>query len=251
MTEKKPAPHELAALPTDAAELDQHLAATELKLGYPFRDRKHLRQALTHSSAKDAVNQSNERLEYLGDAVLGFVVSEYIFNHLGDANEGELTRIKSVVVSKASLLKLAKKLQLQDHLLLGKGVRKRRSVPTSLLADAVESVIGSIFIDGGLEAAKPFILEHFTPFIRTVLRNRHAKNYKSMLQHFTQQKMSLTPEYALLATEGPDHSKMFEVATIVNGRQFPAAKGRNKKIAEQRAARMALKLLRDEHGTDP
>jgi ribonuclease-3 len=228
----------------------QDLAKTEKALGYRFRDKQHLRQALTHSSAKDDKNPSNERFEYLGDSVLGFVVSEYLFAQMGDANEGELTRVKSVVVSKASLIKLAKTLKLQQYLVLGKGIRKRRAVPASLVADAAEAIIGAIFVDGGLEAAKVFVLEHFTPFVHTVLRNRHAKNYKSLLQHFTQQTLALTPEYRLLAIEGPDHERMFEVATVVDGNQFPAAKGRNKKIAEQRAARIALKALREQYGKD-
>ncbi|MEW6747427.1 MAG: ribonuclease III [Planctomycetota bacterium] len=236
--------------PLPEARLQERFERFEEMLGYTFHDVALLRQALTHSSVKDASHPSNETLEFLGDSVLGMVIADYVYRELPGANEGDLTRVKSVVVSRSALAKLAQKLGIHDHLAVGKGIRKRRALPPSIAANAVEALIAALYLDGGLERATVFVLQHFIPLIRTVTKNRHAKNYKSLLQQLVQRQLAITPEYPLLETTGPDHLKTFEVAARVGNRVFPSARGRTKKAAEQRAARLALRILREEHGND-
>ena len=168
------------------SESNEPLDELQDRLEHVFGDIELLRCALTHSSVKDDENPSNERLEFLGDSILGMIVSEFLYRELPDATEGDLTRIKSVVVSRQSLGKLAKRLELQKYLSVGKGVRKQRSVPISLSANAVEAIIAAIFLDSGMESARRFVLENFAPFANIVIKNRHAKNYKSLLQHHAQ-----------------------------------------------------------------
>jgi ribonuclease-3 len=220
----------------------------ERKLGYKFRSRDLLREALTHSSAKDEDHPSNERLEFLGDSVLGLAVTEFIFNTHPDLDEGELTAIKSIVVSSASLSKAAKEINIRPYLVVGKGIAKKRALPQSVIANALEAIIGAVYVDSGIRAAKKFVRTHFEPLTEKALKRRKSQNYKSRLQYYVQKKFGVTPHYKVLSTDGPDHQRTFTLAAVVGSRQFPPGKGKTKKDASQRAARAAMRLLQEEYG---
>ncbi len=209
-------------------------------MGHEFRNPELLREALTHASGANHRLASNERLEFLGDAILGAVVCERLFRQFPDSEEGELTRIKSVVVSRQTCAKIAAALKVDHFLFLGKGMGSRDQTPSSLLADLTESLIGAIFLDGGMTAAKRFILRHFGPEIDAAADGRDGLNFKSALQQSAQRDFGETPTYLLLDEKGPDHSKCFKISARIGGNNFAPAWGRNKKEAEQRAAHNAL-----------
>ncbi len=211
-------------------------------LGYTFDDLAILEKALTHSSIAPNRTDSNERLEFLGDVVLGLVVCEKLYRDHEDYQEGELTKIKSAVVSRRICAEVAEGLGIPELLHIGKGFG-RRGLPTSLAAAVLESVIGAIYIDGGLEPARTFIVEHMGPQIDIVIANEHADNFKSLLQQYAQRVWGATPCYELLDEKGPDHAKAFEVGVHCGGQRFPTAWANNKKDAEQLAARAALEEL--------
>lgn len=231
--------------------MGSHLEKLEQRIGYTFKSKKLLERALTHSSVKDEKKASNERLEFLGDAVLGLVVTEYVFKTYRDLDEGDLTAIKSVVVSSDSLLKIARAIKLKEFLALGKGITKKRTVPSSLIADGVEALIGAIYLDSGYRATRKFIILHVEPRMSQVLKKRSTTNYKSLLQNYVQKKFGATPHYRLLMEEGPDHRKTFELTAVVGNRVFPPGKGKTKKVASQQAARKALRILQVEYGKLP
>jgi ribonuclease-3 len=210
-------------------------------IGYRFLKPDLLKAALTHTSGADTRLASNERLEFLGDAVLGLVVCEQLFLRFPEYQEGDLTKVKSAVVSRRTCARISKNLNLGDFLFLGKGMHLQLAMPANLLADVFESLVAAIYIDGGLEAVKPFILKHIGPEIEEVAEGAHAGNYKSHLQQVAQREFNETPQYLLLDEKGPDHSKCFKVAAFIEKQAtFPAAWGRNKKEAEQKAAMNAL-----------
>ena len=209
-------------------------------IGYRFANEQLLQEALTHSSVADHHLQSNERMEFLGDAVLGFVVCEQLFNQYPELREGDLTKIKSAVVSRKVCAMISDQIGLTDILSLGKGMSGRADLPSSISAAVFESVVAALYMDGGFDAARTFILQHMGPVIVEAEESAHQDNYKSLLQQHAQRAMSGLPTYALLDEKGPDHSKCFEVAVDIAGRRFPAAWGGSKKEAEQQAARNAL-----------
>lgn len=209
-------------------------------LGYRFRKLKLLRAALTHASGADTRLASNERLEFLGDSVLGLVVCEQLFKLFPEYQEGDLTKLKSAVVSRRSCTRISRQLNLGDFLFMGKGMHSHHAVPASLLADVFESLVAAIYLDGGLEAAREFILRHMQPEIDREAAGAQGSNFKSLLQQVAQREYGATPRYDLLDEQGPDHHKCFKVAAIIGKRLFAAAWGRNKKEAEQKAAMNAL-----------
>jgi ribonuclease-3 len=219
------------------------LSACEEHLGYRFERLELLNCALTHSSAKTPDRPSNERLEFLGDAILGVVISEYLFRSFPSHPEGQLTKIKSVVVSAPTLARSSRDARLDRFLTVGKGVGASPSLPDGLVADAFEAVVAAIYLDGGLGEARAFILRHLERYVADVVRDRHAKNYKSRLQDFVQKIGPEPPTYRVVAEEGPDHAKRFTVVACVGEREFEPGHGSNKKRAEQRAAREALETL--------
>jgi len=220
---------------------DDHLLEDcEAVLGHEFRDPELLREALTHASGANHRLASNERLEFLGDAILGAVVCEQLFRQFPDSEEGELTRIKSIVVSRQTCARIAAELEMDHYLFLGKGMGSRDQTPSSVLADLTESLIGAIFLDGGMNAAKRFILRHFGPEIDAAAEGGDGLNFKSALQQSAQRDFGETPTYLLLDEKGPDHSKCFKISARIGRNSFPPAWGRNKKEAEQRAAHNAL-----------
>lgn len=211
-------------------------------VGYTFQCEALLAVGLTHSSVAATRQESNERMEFLGDAVLGLVVCHQLYQRHADLSEGQMTKIKSAVVSRQTCAEISDKLGISDLLYLGKGV-SHAQIPSSMAAAVFESVIGAIYLDGGLEPAKRFILHNVQPFIDEALANEHQSNYKSLLQQYAQRHWGGTPEYQVLDEKGPDHSKCFEVGVTVEGRNFPSAWGMSKKEAEQEAARLALEQL--------
>jgi ribonuclease-3 len=219
------------------------LARCQELLGHRFRDPSLLREALTHASSADHRLVSNERLEFLGDAILGAVVCDVLYRDFPDALEGEMTRIKSVVVSRRTCAEVSHRLGLDEFLVLGKGMGPAGQTPASLLADVFESLVGALYLDGGMEAARRFIVEHIGPEIDEAAENVAGGNYKSTLQQAAQRQFGETPTYLMLDEKGPDHSKCFKMAAQIGSRRFPAAWGPNKKDAEQRAARNALCML--------
>jgi ribonuclease-3 len=225
---------------TDLLELCEEV------LGYQFKDPKYLREALTHASGADHRLVSNERLEFLGDAILGAIVCELLFRKFPGYLEGELTRIKSVVVSRHTCAKISRKLGIDEFLVLGKGMGTQEETPSSVQADVFESLIGAIYLDGGMEAAKRFILGHIEAEIDLAVGGHGGVNYKSNLQQVAQRQFGETPTYLLLDEKGPDHSKCFKISAQIGRQRFAPAWGKNKKDAEQRAAMNALSQLAGE-----
>ncbi len=228
---------------TDIAALEALLDECQTTLNYHFRDRELLVMCLTHSSTARTRLHSNERLEFFGDAVLGAVVCEALFQRFPEADEGELTRIKSIVVSRATCAIMADRVQLERFVLVGKGIGANGRVPSSIVAGAFEGLVAGIYLDGGLEAIRTFLEPLVNPEIEEASATLHAQNYKSLLQHVAQKTLGATPQYRVLDERGPDHSKCFHVSAVVAGRSFPSAWGQNKKEAEQLAAQYALHEL--------
>jgi ribonuclease-3 len=226
--------------PAVVPELLPLLEACQRRIGYTFSDKGLLRAALTHASGADNRLASNERLEFLGDAILGAVVCESLFHQYPEYLEGDLTRIKSIVVSRQTCAKISLALGMQEFLILGKGMTTYPTVPPSLLADVFESLVAAVYLDGGAAAAREFIEKYLEPEIEAAVGSESGGNYKSLLQQIAQREYGTTPTYQLLDEKGPDHSKCFKIAAQVGNNRFEAAWGRNKKEAEQRAARNAL-----------
>ena len=218
----------------------------ESALGYRFRNITLLQNALTHSSyANERWHnslKSNERLEFLGDSILGMVVAEHLFRNFSDRPEGELTRMRADMVCEQSLAAVANRLGLGEHLLLGHGEEQGggRTRP-SILADAVESVIAASFLDGGMEAAAG-IIRRFV-LTNVPVTKLHNKDYKTGLQELVQQKKNQVLSYALVGESGPDHDKSFLVEVSLNGKVVGQGSGSSKKRAEQDAARCAMEVL--------
>lgn len=216
-------------------------------LRYSFRDPKLLLGALTHASSSDTRIGSNERLEFLGDAILGVVICEHLFLLFPDLLEGALTKIKSEVVSRRTCARISRSLGLDRFLILGRGMASQGIIPASVMAAVLESLIAAIYLDGGLEAARRFILEQTRPEIEKAAGGHHGGNFKSALQQLAQKLYNQVPTYVTLGEEGPDHSKNFQIAAVIGDIHFPPAWGRNKKEAQQRAALNALSQINDSH----
>lgn len=227
------------------------LGQFEEHIGYRFSNKSLLHAALTHASGADHRLASNERLEFLGDSILGAVVCELLYRQFPGYLEGDLTKIKSVVVSRQTCAKLSRQLGVEHFLILGKGMTTHPGLPSSLLADAFESLVAAIFLDGGPEQAWPFIQRLVGPEIDRVAGGDSGGNYKSVLQQIAQRDHGLTPLYELLDEKGPDHSKCFKIAAQVGPTRFQAAWGRNKKEAEQRAALNALSQIQGDEPPYP
>jgi ribonuclease-3 len=209
-------------------------------LGQEFDNGVLLTKAFTHSSAVDNRLDSNERLEFLGDAILSMVICQRLFERFRSYPEGELTKMKSMLVSRGTCARVARRLGLPRFLIVGKGMISTRALPASLAAGLLEAVIAAIYIDSGLEAAAEFILSNFASLLEQVEAEDARGNYKSLLQQYAQEQFSLAPVYVLLDEKGPDHNKCFESEVVIDQRHFPSAWGANKKEAEQKAARNAL-----------
>ena len=219
----------------------------ERKIGYQFKNKALMREAITHSSyAKERKSQHikyNERLEFLGDAVLSIVVSDYIFKHCPELPEGELTKLRASLVCEKSLFEFAKIIDLGKYLILSKGERNNGGAERpSILSDAFEALIAAIYIDGGYEPASKHILNFVIPAIKNS-KTKKNKDYKTTLQEIVQKNPGEKLEYVLVAESGPDHNKHFVVEVHLNSNVIGKGGGRSKKEAEQQAAREALELM--------
>ena len=224
-------------------DISSRIAECESQIGYEFSDKQLLMCALTHASGAQHRLASNERLEFLGDAILGAVVCEMLFQQFPQSLEGNLTKIKSVVVSRQTCAKLSERLGLEPFLIVGKGMLTGKPVPRSLLADVFESIVAAIYLDGGLKPATDFIHRMMQDEIDRTATGELDENYKSILQQLSQRDFASTPNYQLIDEKGPDHNKCFCVAAVVDGKEFPSAWGQSKKEAEQQAAKNALRFL--------
>lgn len=220
----------------------------EDELIYQFTDASLMTTAMTHSSYanehRDLHMQNNERLEFLGDSILGLVSADYVFHRYPNVPEGQLTKVRAAVVCEKTLYEVAKELGLDHHLLLGRGEEMGggRQRP-SILADSVEALIGAIYLDGGLEAARSFIMT-FLPEKVDLAETGHAfRDYKTALQEIVQKNRQETLQYRLSGESGPDHDKRFTVQVLLNSNIFAEGIGHSKKEAEQMAARAALELM--------
>ena len=222
---------------------DDTLAECEASIGYKFSDRNILKHSLTHSSIAPTRGQSNERLEFLGDAIMGAAVCEYLFESYPEYSEGELTRIKSAVVSRQTCANMSNALNFDRFLLLGKGLAIHERIPSSVLAAVFESIIAAIYLDGGWSAAQEFVLRTLREEVARVGKSTHGQNYKSQLQQIAQKNFGETPAYKMLDEKGPDHAKCFQIAAAIGSQMFPAAWGPSKKEAEQNAAQHALESI--------
>jgi len=235
----------------EVVRLRDEFDALQQAIGYRFRDRGLLEHAMTHTSrANEDVSggvHDNESMEFLGDAVVGFVIADVLFREFPDFDEGEKSKTKAALVSTTTLARQAERLNLGEHLLLGRGEEKtggRRK--QALLADGYEALIAAIYLDGGIEHVRAFIVREFTPLLSEVQQHGIAgsQDYKSALQELLQARDLPLPEYRLVGTMGPDHRKLFQVEVVVNGEALAESTGPSKKEAEQDAARAALDKLK-------
>lgn len=220
--------------------LKSSLEAIEEKLGYVFENKDFLVQAFIHRSFINEYRfgplQHNERLEFLGDSVLGLVVADYLFHRLPDHPEGQLSQLRSRLVDATSCAQYLQKLALGEHILLGKGetMTEGRTKP-SILADAFEALLGALYLDGGLGVMKSFLLFHFETEFEAAIGSP-PRNYKAELQDLSQKQYQKTPVYKVVDETGPDHAKVFHVMVFVNEKEAGIGMGASKKEAEQRAA---------------
>ena len=219
---------------------EETLQQVEQTIGHQFSDRSLLVDALTHASSVENRLLSNERLEFLGDAVLALVICEVLFERFDDYLEGNLTKIKSMLVSRGTCSRICNEIGLSKHLKVGKGMVSSRALRGSLAAGVLEAIIAAVYLDGGYAAASEFILKCFGPLLDQADAEHSQGNFKSVLQQYAQEHFSIAPTYVLLDEKGPDHDKCFELGVVLAERHFQSAWGSNKKEAEQKAAFNAL-----------
>ncbi|MGE5614213.1 MAG: ribonuclease III [Bacillota bacterium] len=227
----------------------EKISELEAKIKYTFKDKDILLMALTHSSyaneKKHGGLESNERLEFLGDAVLNIITSEYIYGHYPGLSEGEMTKTRASIVCEASLVKCARSIMLGDYLLLGKGEENSGGRNrTSILSDAFEALIGAIYLDGGLKEAANFLFSVMNDILRDFRENAAFVDYKTQFQELVQKHGEQSISYKVISETGPDHNKKYAVQVSVGNNVLGTGEGHSKKEAEQNAARIALEKLR-------
>ncbi|WP_457608682.1 ribonuclease III [Nitratifractor sp.] len=217
----------------------------EERLGYTFKDPKLITEALTHKSYKKPYN--NERLEFLGDAVLDLIVGEFLFHKFPDSDEGVLSKIRASLVNESGFATLARAIDLGRYIYLSPAEENNagREKP-SLLSNAFEAVIGAIYLEAGLETSREIVVRLLNETYPVIDLDTLCKDYKTALQELTQATHGVTPDYRLIGSSGPDHRKEFEVAVLLDDRTIATARGRSKKSAQQKAAEIALHKLRKE-----
>lgn len=226
--------------PEDLAAVER----CEQHLGYEFSEKGYLFEAITHASVASTRLCSYERLEFLGDSILGFVVCEYLFKNFPDWLEGDLTKVKSNVVSRQSCAEFGKSLNIEKFLVVGKGIGVKGKVPKSLLANSFESIVAAIYLDSGIDSVKIFLAPFIKKQVIAAITGGLEGNYKSELQQYSQKRFGLPPQYHLLGKRGPDHDRWFQVSAQVDKKTFGPAWGKNKKEAEQRSAANALASIK-------
>ncbi len=230
----------------------EHIQAAESAIGVSFHDKTLLQRALTHRSYLNEFPEfphaDNERLEFLGDAVLGFLVAAYLYHRFPEQQEGYLTALRSVVVRRDTLAELARQSSLGIYLLMGHGEAEsggRERAAT--LSAAFEALIGALFLDQGLSAVEDFLLPAVDPVLESIQRQSHYKDPKSRLQELAQSSLQLTPHYQTVSAEGPDHKKIFTVEVVLGEEVYGVGVGQSKRKAEQLAAEQALERLEIEY----
>lgn len=228
-------------------QLKLQLQTIEGHLGYAFENKDFLVNALTHRSYanehRDVILAHNERLEFLGDSVLGLVVADYLYHRLPQAAEGELSQIRSKLVESTTCAKYLQKLQIQNFILLGRGEKLTEGRnKVSILADAFEAIVGAIFLDGGMQVATSFLICHFEEEASETI-GTPPRNFKAELQDYSQKKYQKVPQYKVAHESGPDHAKIFHVVVYLNELEAGFGVGASKKEAEQRAAFEAVNAM--------
>ncbi|MCK9256872.1 MAG: ribonuclease III [Sulfurospirillaceae bacterium] len=219
--------------------------ALQERLGYHFKDKKLITQALTHKSYKKPYN--NERLEFLGDAVLDLIIGEYLFDSFPNITEGELSKMRASLVSEKGFEKLAIELGIGEFIFISIAEENNKGRnKASLLSNAFEAVMGALYLEAGLEYTRDFVVKLLAKTYPKIDMQSIFKDYKTTLQELTQARYGVTPEYILLKSFGPDHKKEFEIAAKVNDKVLSKARGKSKKEAQQVAAKIALEVLEKE-----
>ena len=219
-----------------------NLEILERSIGYTFKNKKLLKKALTHTSfANERKIESNEKLEFMGDSILEFLSSKYIYNNYQNLKEGEMTKVRAEVVCEDSLYKVAKKHNFSDFLYMGKGeILSGGKDKPAILADCVEAIIAAIYYDSNLENAEKFVIENLKDEIEMSTKNVGKKDYKTVLQEELQRNGNVDIKYNVIKTEGPDHDKTFVVEVVGNQRRLAIGEGKSKKQAEMQAAKIAM-----------
>ena len=217
----------------------------ENNIGYTFKNKELLERALTHTSfANEKKLQSNEKLEFMGDSILEFISSKYLYTHFPQLNEGQLSKVRATVVCEESLYQVAKKHNISKYIRVGNSEKIcNGNEKPAILADSIEAIIAAIYFDGGIEPAEKFILENLTEPMKIASQNVGIKDYKTVLQEKLQVNKNVHIEYKIIGEKGPDHDKTFDAEVLVNGKVLAAGEGNSKKHAEMQAAQRALKKL--------
>ena len=225
--------------------MSKSIDTLEDKLGYKFKDEKLIIEALTHKSYKQPYD--NERLEFLGDAVLDLIVGEYLYKKFNRSDEGKLSKIRASLVNETGFDKLARALSLGDYILLSNAEDNNggREKP-SLLSNAFEAIIGAIYLEDGLKTAERIAIKLIESNYEEISLDSLFRDFKTTLQELTQARFGMTPEYKVISSRGPDHLKEFEVGVFIQDKEYARAIGKSKKIAQQEAAKEAVKLLNEE-----
>lgn len=231
-----------------------HLKGLEDRIGYVFKDLKQLKRALSHKSYSNEKRlprlEHNERLEYLGDAVLELCVSDLLIHNFPGSREGEMSKIRASLVNETALAEIARKINLGDYLFLGKGEEQCQGrEKNSLLSDAFEALMGAVYLDAGFQVVFRIVSQLFLPEIQRATKEDINRDYKTKLQEEVQNLYKEAPDYRLVDEVGPDHAKIFHIDLFINGRKLSEGHGKSKKQAEQTAARKALKILQNERAS--
>ena len=225
--------------------MNKNIEALEKTLGYKFQDEKLIIEALTHKSYKQPYD--NERLEFLGDAVLDLIVGEYLYFKFNKADEGKLSKIRASLVNESAFDKLARAINMGDCIYLSNAEQNNGGrEKSSLLSNAFEAIIGAIYLEAGLGEVKRIAISLIEANYKEISLDSLFKDFKTTLQELTQAKYGITPDYKVIASRGPDHQKEFEVAVFIEDKEYARAIGKSKKIAQQESAKIAVELLNKE-----
>ncbi len=225
--------------------MSSNIEILEEILNYRFKDKKLIIEALTHKSFKQPYD--NERLEFLGDAVLDLIVGEYLFKKFSKSDEGKLSKIRASIVNEAGFDKLARSINLGEYIFLSNAEENNGGRDkASLLSNAFEAIMGAVYLESGLEVVNKIAIDLLEKNYDDISLDSLFRDYKTTLQELTQARFGITPEYNVIASRGPDHKKEFELAVVIEGKEYARASGKSKKIAQQEAAQMALEMLKKE-----
>ena len=218
----------------------------EKNIDYTFKNKELLRTALTHTSYANVHGvQSNEKLEYLGDSILEFITSKYLYNNYKKLKEGEMTKVRATVVCEQSLFEVAKRLDFSEFLITGRSEKSSEGVKNkAILADSVEAVIAAMYLDGGLEVVNNFIIKNLKEEIEFATQNVGQKDYKTVLQEILQKNGNVNIEYKIIKESGPDHDKSFVAEVLCNKKVLASGSGKSKKHAEMEAAKLAIEKMK-------